>query len=188
MAYEEEGVGRRVVLGFRGSAPRSAQHGYDDRVAVNVYSCTHQMEKQAIEDCVRQGHAAVRLPTPEETVEHALRFEDVLLKDPARGREELRLLKDPARGREELRRLFDEGRVMLRPQPQGFYLAQGKLLPLALFSLRLDERDERSLAPEGARPAPHRSHRELEFSCSSHGCAGAIRPLEHGIFKEFVVA
>ena len=161
MAYEEEGVGRRVVLGFRGSAPRSAQHGYDDRVAVNVYSCTHQMEKQAIEDCVRQGHAAVRLPTPEETVEHALRFEDVLLKDPARGREELR-------------RLFDEGRVMLRPQPQGFYLAQGKLLPLALFSLRLDERDERSLAPEGARPAPHRSHRELEFSCSSHGCAGRI--------------
>jgi hypothetical protein len=36
-----------------------------------------------------------------------------------------------------LRRLFKNGKVLCRPQPEGFYIAQGTLFPLALFSMRL---------------------------------------------------
>ena len=82
-------------------------------------------EKRAIAELLERGSAAVRLPSPEQTVERALLFETLLLKDPTRGREELR-------------RMFEGEQVLVRPQPEGFYIAEGKLFPLALFSLRLD--------------------------------------------------
>ena len=37
------------------------------------------------------------------------------------------LLKDPARGREELARMFDGEQVLVRPRPGGFYVAEGTL-------------------------------------------------------------
>ena len=116
-------------------------------------------EKRAIADLLQQGQGPIRLPTPDETAARALRFEEVLLADPIRGREELR-------------RLFENGQVLLRPQPEGFYLAEGKLFPLALFSLRLDiPQTPLTSASRGLRSS---SHCEPAFSCSSDGCAGRI--------------
>jgi hypothetical protein len=76
-------------------------------------------------DLEARGSEAIRLPSREEVVERALLFEK-------------NLQEDPVSGREELRRLFEGGKVLCRPQPDGFYLAEGNLLPLALFSMRLD--------------------------------------------------
>jgi hypothetical protein len=62
----------------------------------------------------------VTLPSPEQTVERGVLFEKMLVEAPTRGREELR-------------RLFDCEQVHVRPQPGGFYIAEGKLFPLAPY-------------------------------------------------------
>ena len=127
-------------------------------------------EKRAIAELLERGSAAVTLPSPEQTVERAVRFEKLLLKDPTRGRQELR-------------RMFEGERVLVRPQPEGFYIAEGKLLPLSLFSLRLDfpiadavttkARD----SEESAGLPANRQSRGLSPSCSTVSCAGAIGAL-----------
>ncbi len=110
---------------------------------------------------------------PEETVERALLFEKMLADDPVAGREELR-------------RLFEGGKVLCRPQPDGFYVAEGKLYPLALFSMRLEAgtpkaRDFRESAGLGG------MNRGLGAPCSINGCAGAIHPLDHVFLQDFRV-
>ncbi len=116
------------------------------------------VEKRAITDLLQHGSGPVRLPTPEQTEKRALQFGAILRADPARGREELR-------------RLFVNERVLLRPQPEGYYIAEGKLFPLALFSLRLDletprARDSGESSGLPALPEPE--------PCSSPRCAGRI--------------
>jgi len=82
---------------------------------------------------------------------------------------EHRLLADVSRGREQLRRLFKDGRIDLIPQPQGFYVARSEILPLVVLA-----------AP------PPKGSPEGGYTASS--CAGAIRSMEHAVFKEFAVA
>ena len=68
-------------------------------------------------------------------------------------------------------------RVLVRPQPGGFYIAEGKLLPLALFSLRLESSDietREARHPEESAGLPANRSRELSASCSSVSCAGRI--------------
>ncbi len=103
----------------------------------------------------------MRLPSPEETAKKALDFEAVLLKDPARGREELR-------------RLFEGERVLVRPQPEGFYIAEGTLYPLALFSLRMPPETPKARDSEESAGLLASLEREPDFTCSSSGCAGRI--------------
>lgn len=122
-------------------------------------------EKRAIAELLERGSGAVRLPSPEQTVERAVLFETLLLKDPTRGREELR-------------RMFEGEQVLVRPQPEGFYIAEGKLLPLALFSLRLDSTEAETAkardSEESAGLPANRQSRGLPPSCSTVSCAGRI--------------
>jgi hypothetical protein len=76
----------------------------------------------------------VALPTPDELVERAFALETLLAGDPLRARE--------AR-----RRLFVDGRVVLHPQPEGHYVAEGRFLPLVALSDTPDAtRSELSMA------------------------------------------
>lgn len=61
------------------------------------------------------------LPTPDQLVERAFGLETLLAGDPLRAREALR-------------RLFVDGRVVLHPQPEGHYIAEGRFLPLVVLA------------------------------------------------------
>jgi hypothetical protein len=115
-------------------------------------------EKRAIQELIERGNAIVRLPSsrPDYRARVAAR-EDA---------------EDPTRGREELRRLFANGRVLLRPQPEGHYIAEGKLYPLAIFSLRLEVETPKARDSLESSGLPALLNREPLFSCSSTGCAG----------------
>ena len=63
----------------------------------------------------------VALPTPGELVERALALETVLAGDPLHAREALR-------------RLFADGHVLLHPQSEGHYVAEGRFLPLVVIA------------------------------------------------------
>ena len=73
--------------------------------------------------------------------------------------------------------MFEGERVLVRPQPEGFYIAEGKLFPLAPFSLRLDaseaETPKARDSGESAGLPANRQSRGLSPSCSSPSCAGA---------------
>jgi site-specific DNA recombinase len=120
-----------------------------------------KVEKNAIKALLERRTAAVRLPSPEQTVERALLFERMLLEDPTRGREELR-------------KMFEDGKVLLRPQPEGFYLAEGKFFPLTLFSLRLAPETPKARDSGESTGLPALMDREPGFSCSILSCAGRI--------------
>jgi hypothetical protein len=81
--------------------------------------------RSALKDLQAHGSAAaVRLPSRREVIERAMLLEKNLLED------HLWPPGAPAivRGRQ----------VLCRPQPDGFYLAGGRFLPLAVSSIRLD--------------------------------------------------
>lgn len=78
-------------------------------------------DKAAIAAIKAAAGKPVVLPTPDELVERALALETLLAGDPLRAREALR-------------RLFVDGRVVLHPQPQGHYVAEGCFLPLVALS------------------------------------------------------
>jgi hypothetical protein len=103
------------------------------------------------------------LPSIEDIVARALLFERVLTEDPVAGREELR-------------RLFADGKVLCQPQPDVVYVAEGKLLPLALFSMRVAP--ETPKARDSGESSGLRVSRE-RAACSIIGCAGALRALAH---------
>jgi hypothetical protein len=119
-------------------------------------------EKQAIEELLSRRSAPVRLPSPDQLGEQALRLEKSLYEDPAGTREQLR-------------RMFEGERILLRPQPESFYMAEGVFFPMALFSTPLRE----SKTPKArdsfeSSGLPALLDREPEFACSSHCCAGRI--------------
>jgi len=80
-------------------------------------------------------------------------------------------------------RLFEDGRISARPEPDGYYVAESRLFPLALLSLDLRdgvaETQKAQLLSEPGRLS------KLDVSSSSGGCAGAIRGLEHVVFTAF---
>jgi DNA invertase Pin-like site-specific DNA recombinase len=76
-----------------------------------------KVEKEAIRAIEARSRTPIRLPTPDEVVKKVLDLERLLDADKTRGREELR-------------KLFEGGRITVTPQPEGFYVATSKLLPL----------------------------------------------------------
>jgi hypothetical protein len=87
---------------------------------------------------------------------------------------------DPIVSREELRRMFDGEQIVVRPQRGDFYVAEGTLLPLNLFSLRLGVEGQPPKARDSEESTGPRSNgwsRGLSPSCSSTGCAGAVGAL-----------
>lgn len=134
------------------------------RVTLKDLEAQAKAEKQAIAELQQRGSAAVRLPSPEQIVARAFDFERMLLEDPIASREELR-------------RMFDGEQIVVRPQPGDFYIAEGTLLPLNVFSLRLDAGAETAKARDSEESAgllANRWNRGLDPSCSSTGCAGRI--------------
>ena len=118
-----------------------------------------RIEKATIKAIVDNAAAPVRLPTPDELMKRALELDAVLTGDPTRGREALR-------------RLFENGQLIVKPQPGGTYVAESTLLPMMLFVPD----------PQNAEP-PTTGGRGRSFTAIS--CAGAIRALEHVVFKSF---
>jgi DNA invertase Pin-like site-specific DNA recombinase/Arc/MetJ-type ribon-helix-helix transcriptional regulator len=130
------------------------------RAALVDLEAHEKVEKAAIKALLERGKAAVRLPSPEQTVERATLFEKMLLEDPTRGREELR-------------KMFEDGKVLLKPQPEGFYVAEGKFFPLTLFSLRLAPETPKARDSGESTGLPALMDREPGFSCSILSCAGS---------------
>jgi DNA invertase Pin-like site-specific DNA recombinase len=119
-------------------------------------------EKRAIEEVLSRRSAPVRIPSPEEIVERALRLEKSLFEDPAGSREELR-------------KMFEGQRVIVRPQPERFYMAEGVFLPLAAFATPLLDVETPKARDSGESSGlPALLDREPEFACSSLSCAGRI--------------
>jgi DNA invertase Pin-like site-specific DNA recombinase len=115
-------------------------------------------EKRAIAELQARGSDAIRLPSLEETAQRGLMFERMLAENPVAGREEMR-------------KLFENGKVLCRPQPEGFYIAEGTLFPLALFSMRLTVQTPKP-GDSGESPGLQGMSRGQEPSCSIVGCAG----------------
>jgi site-specific DNA recombinase len=129
------------------------------RTALRDLEAQAKTEKRAIAELEAQGSAAVKVPSRAATIERAMLFEK-------------NLAEDPVAGREELRRMFEGGKVLCKPQPEGFYLAEGTFLPAALFSLRLWE--ETPKARDFSRSAGLQGIPQPRTACSIVGCAGRI--------------
>ncbi len=103
-------------------------------------------EKAAIAALEARGAAPIALPTPAQVAERALGLR--------------RLFEgNPIEVREALRRYFVDGRIVVTPVAEGYYVAEGRFLPLvALVDPALD------LAPR----------RGPQSSCYFSSCAGRI--------------
>jgi len=103
-------------------------------------------EKAAIAALEARGAAPIALPTPAQVAERALGLK--------------RLFEgNPIEVREALRRYFVDGRIVVTPVAEGYYVAEGRFLPLvALVDPALD------VAPR----------RGPQSSCYFGGCAGRI--------------
>ncbi len=86
-------------------------------------------------------------PTPDELVERAMDLETLLGGDPLRAREALR-------------RLFAEGEILLHPQPEDHYVAEGRFLPMVALA------EAQTTKPPASGRGPGR--------CPASGCAGRI--------------
>ena len=91
--------------------------------------------------------APIRLPTPDEMMTVVLDLER-------------RLVTDVTNGREELKRVFRDGKIVLTPEPGGYYTARSEILPLVLMTT------PPAVANQGGRNEVSR------YSASS--CAGRI--------------
>ncbi len=104
------------------------------RTALRDLEVQARTEKDAIAALERGVSTPVRLPRPEDVIERAMDLEAMIARDPMQGRERLR-------------QFFEDGRILLRPQPAGFYLAESKFLPLMLFA-----ETPRAQSPGGSGP------------------------------------
>ncbi len=73
------------------------------------------------------------------------------------------MVEDQSRGREELRKRFEGGRLLLKPRPGAFYIAESKRLPLMVLSS--------GSTPETTKP---RSTDRGFLQGMALGCAGRI--------------
>lgn len=78
--------------------------------------------------------------------------------------------------------LFEGGQVKRYPQLTGSYVAEGQLYPLGILGLELATGTDGS---QTTKAPPKRGPRTNLDSWSSHCCVGAIRGLEHVVFKAF---
>jgi hypothetical protein len=142
-------------------------------------------EKAAIAAIKAAVGKPIVLPTPDELVERALALESLLAGEPLRAREALR-------------RLFVDGRVVLHPQPEGHYIAEGRFLPLVVLTeapaaahAELTIANPRTARPEALltpleRFVEHGTTRPAERGgphCPAISCAGAQ---VHAVYRFYV--
>lgn len=95
----------------------------------------------------------IRLPSPDEVLEAVLDLD-------------ARLAADVEAGRQAIRRLLRGGTIRLRPTPEGVYVAEADVLPLALF-----------LAPDVRTPASG----DRDGRYTTDDCGGALPLFVHAI-------
>lgn len=105
-------------------------------------------ERKALAALAKRQLAPIKLPTPDEMLKLVFDLER-------------RLVADVTKGREELKRVFRDGKIVLTPEPGGYYTARSEILPLVLLTTPPAEGDQ------GGRDEVSR------YSASS--CAGAQR-------------
>jgi hypothetical protein len=131
------------------------------RAAINLPSTARgaiRRELAALEAAERP----VKLPTADEIIQGVLNIEACIRSDPVTAREALR-------------RVLLDGKIVMEPQPNGDYRGRSAVLPMQLARTR----KPRNLSGAGA------SGSGTDESVSKVGCAGAIRGLEHAVFKAF---
>ena len=89
------------------------------------YEAQAKQEGAAIKAFVELGTKPIELPSPDVVIDHALDLERIVETDPVRGREELK-------------KLFEGGKLFVKPQPEGHYVAESRIFPFALLTLDLD--------------------------------------------------
>jgi len=60
---------------------------------------------------VEHGTKPIELPSPDVVIDYALDLQRIIETDPVRGREELK-------------KLFEGGKLFVKPQPEGHYVAE----------------------------------------------------------------
>ncbi len=121
------------------------------RKALHDLEAQAKTERAAIAGLRATSAKPIVLPSPDEILRRSIALEELLTTDPVRGREALR-------------RLFDAGQLLAHPQPDGTYVAESHIFPMRLVDFDTSSSSE-------AEP-----NSKL---WSSHGCAGALRTLEH---------
>jgi hypothetical protein len=117
-------------------------------------------EKAAISALTQQAARPIQLPTPEDVTKCIRILEDVMAADPLAGREQLG-------------RLFEGGRLMLQPQADGGYVAEGRIDLGALLRMRFAPTTVQPRQTSGGTEAP--LAKGQDYTWSSDGCAGANR-------------
>lgn len=149
LARTEERIAGLVEFIARGD-----QSEYVRKTLIDLEAQAKQ-EKTAIAELVRTAGKPIQLPTPELILQQCARLEAIAQTEPLRAREALRAL------------FGDEG-LLVKPDTEGRYRAEGRFYPLALFTLDLSERNDKT----SKTPAFDQGLRSLLDSCSSEGCAG----------------
>lgn len=134
----EERIGGLVRFVEEGNHSKAVRDGLMDLEA------QAEAERFAIRSLKAQAGEPVSLPTPEVVLKRAQELDRVFRADPT-------LL------RETLRRFFKDGRILLHPQPDGTYIAEGTMLPLVALAEMTN--------PRAARPGGR---------CPPFSCAGRI--------------
>ena len=91
------------------------------RNALKDLEAQAKLEKEGISMFRRRASKPIRLPSIDELTDRALDIEAMVAADPTRAREELV-------------KFFEGGRIIVKPQPGRFYVAEAKLFPLMILS------------------------------------------------------
>ncbi len=139
-------------------------HSDSVRSALLDLEAQAKSEKSAIEGLRQRASQPVTLPTPEAVAASTADLRQAMDADPLRAREHLR-------------RLFEGGRLMLKPQEGGFYVAEGRIDVFAFLTLRFEATASgpqtsktRTTLAGNSGPMNGPNHDVW----SSHGCAGRI--------------
>jgi hypothetical protein len=116
-------------------------------------------EKRAITALRSHAEHPVKLPSPEDVTRCVAVLDEVMAGDPLIAREQLR-------------RLFDGGQLLLQPQKEGSYVAEGRIDLRVLLQMRFSPAASQNRGTPDANGPPFTG--EPFFTWSSDGCAGRI--------------
>jgi hypothetical protein len=118
-----------------------------------------KVEKRAITALRLQAEHPVKLPSPEDVTRCVAVLDEVMGGDPLVAREQLR-------------RLFDGGQLLLQPQKEGSYIAEGRIDLRVLLQMRFNRTASQAPGTPDTNGPPFTG--EPFFTWSSGGCAGWI--------------
>jgi hypothetical protein len=141
------------------------------RKTLKAFEVQAKIEKAAIAALRAHAKHPVTLPSPEGVTRCVALLDEVM----AGG---------PLVAREQLRRLFDGGQLLLQPQKEGTYVAEGRIDLRVPLQMRFGPVTSQTRPTPGATEAPPMEG--PDYSWSSGGCAGAIHPLDHLFLQDRV--